>query len=378
MKQNLTEQFSKFLINSNHILIILSENPNQDILSSGLGLSHFFNNKNIKTTLAYIDPQENQKSINFLESPKDTEITHSISGSRELILSFNTKYNNILEARTERLEDEFRVYITPEQGMVDSRDFSFLPAKFPYDLIITLGMAERESAGKIHDEVPDLFYEIPTINIDNQSENKQYGQLNIVKITASSISEIVGELLQNIDNENISKSCADCLLTGIISATHSFQKQNTTPNSMNLASYFIEKGADQQKIVQHLYKTQPMSLIKLWGKSMTNLSNDEKNELIWTILSQEEINSTGAQTSDLYTVLKKIKQNYSNGKIYVVIYENDKNEYSAIIDAEKIGELSEKEFGEPISTGIYKISLDTKTQKSAYNLIQQKILNTVE
>lgn len=377
MKQNHTEQFSKLLLKSTHVLIILPENPNYDVLSSGLGLSHFCNNKNIQTTLAYIDPQENKKSLNFLKEPENTKTTHTISGSRDLILSFNTKYNNILKARTERLENEFRVYITPEQGMVDSRDFSFLPAKFPYDLIITLGMTERESAGKIHDEVPDLFYEIPTINIDNQNENSQYGQLNIVKITASSISEMIGKLIQSVDEKNISKDCANCLLTGIISATHSFQKQNTTPNSMNLASYLIEKGADQQNIVQHLYKTQPLSLIKLWGKAMANLNNDEKSNLIWTILSQKEINSTGAQTNDLYTVLKKIKQNYSEGKVYIILYENKKNDYTAIIDAEKIGELSEKEFGEPISKNVYKIELDTKTRKNAYDLVHKQVLNSL-
>ncbi len=377
MKKNHTEQFSKLLLKSTHVIIILPENPNFDTLSSGLGLSHFCNNKNIQATLAYIDLQENQKSISFLEEPQNTKITHSIAGSRELILAFKTKYNDILETRTERVEDEFRVYITPEKGMVDSRDFSFMPAKSPYDLIITLGMSERESAGKIHDEAPDLFYEIPIINIDNKNDNSQYGQLNIVKITASSISEMIGELVQSVDEKSISKPCADCLLTGIISATHSFQKQNTTPNSMNLASYLIEKGADQQKIVQHLYKTQPLSLIKLWGKAMANLNNDDKNDLIWTILSQEEIKSTNSQTNDLYTVLKKIKQNYSDGKIYIILYEDLENNYTAIIDAEKIGGLSEKEFGEPISDGIYKTTLDTKAKKNAYSLIQEKIKDNI-
>ena len=188
---------------------------------------------------------------------------------------------------------------------------------------------------------------------------------------------MIGELVQSVDEKSISKPCADCLLTGIISATHSFQKQNTTPNSMNLASYLIEKGADQQNIVQYLYKTQPLSLIKLWGKAMANLNNDDKNDLIWTILSQEEIKSTNSQTNDLYTVLKKIKQNYSDGKIYIILYENDVNNYTAIIDAEKIGGLSEKEFGEPISEGVYKIALETKAKKNAYNLIQEKIKDNI-
>jgi nanoRNase/pAp phosphatase (c-di-AMP/oligoRNAs hydrolase) len=373
MKKNLSSQFSKLILKSSHILIILPENPNYDVLSSGLGLAEFCHQKNLNISLVYLDPQENKQSLDFLNIANSTKIIHSIAGSRDLILTFNTKYNNILQARTERTENEFRVYITPEKGMVDSRDFSFLPAKFPYDLIITLGMPERESAGKIYEEAPDLFYEVPIINIDNQNQNNQFGQVNIIEITASSIAEIIAQLLKDFDEKNISQNCANYLLTGIITATHSFQKKNTTPSSMNLASYLIEKGADQQKIVQHLYKTQPLSLIKLWGKAMSNLNKDEKNNLIWTILNQKEIADTGAKYNELYLVLEKIKQNYSAGKIYIIIYEDEVKNYIALIDAEKIGGLAEEKFGKPISTGIYKIGLKTKTKKQAYKILSEKI-----
>ena len=79
MAKNLTQQFSKLLFGSSHILILLPENPSCDSLSSGMGLTHFCNQKNIATTMAFIDPQENKKALSFLKDAPDTKLTHSIS-----------------------------------------------------------------------------------------------------------------------------------------------------------------------------------------------------------------------------------------------------------------------------------------------------------
>lgn len=371
MDNNFSLKFSKLLLKSNHILVILPENPNIDFLSSGLALAHFCNDKKINVTLAYIDYRENDKCLNFLKKPKDTQVVQSISGSRDLVLVFKTKYNNIIKTKNERLKNEFKIYITPEKGIIDPRDLSFAPAKFPYDLIFTIGLEDKEKAGKINEEMPDLFYEVPIINIDNSSENTNFGQFNLVKITASSTSEILSEILKEIDEKNISKECANYLLTGIISSTHSFQKQNTTPKCMNLASFLIEKGAEQQKIVHNLYRSQPLDLIKLWGKAMSNLNKDTKGNLIWTILTKKEIGNS--QINDFYKVLAKIKQNYSSGKIYVLIYENDKNSFNTIIDAEKIGGLSEEIFGKPTFKNIYNVKLNVNNKEKACNFINKNI-----
>ncbi len=73
------------------------------------------------------------------------------------MLAFNTKFNKITNVKTERVEDELRIFITPEKGSIDPRDFSFIPAKFKYDLVISVGCADKESIGKVYEENPDIF-----------------------------------------------------------------------------------------------------------------------------------------------------------------------------------------------------------------------------
>ena len=373
MTQDTVAQFEKLVNNSSHILILLPESPKHDLFCSALALSHFCENKNIRTTIAFSDPYEDTHSLNFLPRPQNTSITHSISGSRDLILSFNTKYNKILHVRTEPHDDHLEIHITPEHGMVDSRDFSFLPGKFPYDIIIAIGAVEKESMGKIYDDMPDVFYEIPIINIDNKSANEQYGQVNIINAVASSVSEIIGDLLEKLHTQKIPQTCAQCLLTGIISETNSFQNHNTTPHALTLASHLIEFGADQQIIIRNLYRNQTFSLLQLWGCAMKNLTTLPcHKKIVITTISQRDFEQTKAEKHQLHAILKKMKQNYPSGKIFLLIYETETANFAALIDT-KNANISLDDTSEIIKLGDYnyELPLTTLTIDDAHRYINE-------
>ncbi len=333
MSKSLALQFDKLINQSSHILILLPESPQNDFFCSALALTHFCETKTIITSLAFYDPYEETSSLNFLPHAAHSKIIHSISGSRDLILSFNTKYNDIINTRMERTEDHFNIIITPEKGMIDSRDFSFLPDKFPYDLIVTIGAIDKESMGKIYDEVPDVFYEIPIINIDNKSSNEQFGQLNIINAVASSVSEVIGDLFEQILKIKLSAECAQCLLTGIISTTNSFQNHNTTPHALTLSSRLIEYGADQQAVIKNLYRNQTFSLLQLWGRAMKKLTTLPcHKKIVITSITQHDLTQTRAEKKQLHIILQKMKQNYPSGKIFILLYEKNVNQFVALID----------------------------------------------
>ena len=336
MPKSEIKQFEKLVTDSSHILVLLPENPQGDHFCAALAIAHFCDLKSIKTTVAFADPYEKISLFSFLPKPTSTEITNSISGSRDLILSFNTKYNKILDIKTNQTEEELNIYITPEKGMVDSRDFSFLPGKFPYETIITLGATDKESMGVLYEEIPDIFYELPIINIDNKSANEQFGQVDILNNIASSISEIIGDIFENISKNNMSKNCAQCLLTGIISETHSFQNHKTTPKAMTLASGLIESGADQQIIIRNLYRNLPFSMLQLWGRAMKNFTVSKySKKTVLSSLTHEDIIQTGAKKNHIYEILDKMKENYPSGQIFVLFYEDENGQITAIINTQR-------------------------------------------
>jgi nanoRNase/pAp phosphatase (c-di-AMP/oligoRNAs hydrolase) len=133
------------------------------------------------------------------------------------------------------------------------------------------------------------------------------------------------------------------LLTGIISATESFQKKNTTPKALQTAALLIDAGADQQTIVRWLYKTQPLHLLKLWGRAMTNLNWDKETKILWTTLSVEDFVQSRSNYNDVLPILEKLQENYTEGSIFIALYNDTPTSSIAIIkttSSDLLGKIS--------------------------------------
>lgn len=321
------EQFKQYLEKSAEVLILIPENPTGDAVGSAWALYFFLEKKNIRPTIAF----SNNLSPKYSYLPKPERIIREISGARSFVLSFDTTHNKIVDLKTEEKENRYNIYLTPERGSINPKDFSFILAKFQYDLIIVLDCPDLEKLGKLYEANPDLFFEVPIVNIDWRSNNDNFGQINLVDITASSCSEILYNALIHIDSASLDKTIAECLLTGIVSATDSFQKKNTTPKSLTAAATLMDRGADQQSIIRWLYKTQPLNILKLWGRAMSRLNWDEKFRLAWTELSVEDFVQSRSEPKDVPSILEKLQENYSEGKIFMALYNDTPDSSVAII-----------------------------------------------
>lgn len=314
--KNVNQDFFSFIEKSNHILLIIPPNPSIDYISSSFVLAQIIKKRKKEVTLFY---QENiPDKISFLKKPEN--IIKNLSGSRDFLLIFNTEKNKIIEINSQEKENEYIIKLTPEKGSIDPRDFSFIPANFKYDLIISIGIKSLESLGEIYLENNDLFFEIPKINIDNSSLNENYGQMNIVNPTASSCAEMITEILIENNENELDQEMAQTLLTGIIASTESFQKPTTSPKSMILAAKLMKYKANQATIIRHLYKTKPLSFMKLWGKVMARLNWNEKDQMVWSLISGEDFVQSHASEADLPLILEEIQKSFSQGQIFAILY----------------------------------------------------------
>jgi nanoRNase/pAp phosphatase (c-di-AMP/oligoRNAs hydrolase) len=367
------EQFHKFITNAKNVIIFIPDNPGFDAIGSAWALNFFLENNNILATIVSIKPLTENK-FNFLPRPKN--ITAEISGAREFVLSFDTSRNKILGLRQETIGTAFNVYLTPEKGSIDPRDFSFILAKFKYDLIVVFDSPDLESLGNLYLNNSDLFFEVPVINIDHHSNNENFGQINLVDITASSCAEILKATLENIATSSIDKNIATCLMTGIIGATGNFQKKNTTPKALLAAADLMDKGADQQGIVRWLYKTQPLAILKLLGRVLSKLNWEEKSKLVWANLTLEDFVQSRNTPESLPIILEKLQENYSDGQIFMLIYNDTPNTALAII------RISESELLRKLAT-IFDVTandefLKIKLQESDLFLATKIIQNKLE
>ena len=365
------DQFKNQIDAAEDILILTAEKPTLDATAASWAFSHLL--KSLGKNPAVLQKNAAAETFSFLPPPEKMET--EIKGARDFVLSFDTKRNKIMDFRTENKIDAFEIYITPEHGAIDPRDFSFIPAKFKYDLVIILGCQNLEYLGATNEKNSDLFFEVPIANIDNASANENFGQINLVDITASSVSEILAQLSKNIWEKQTGKEIAQCLLTGLVAATHNFQSKNTTPQSFLAASWLIEKGADQQKIVRNLFKTHSFSFMKLWGRVMARLQWDEKLKIAWSTLSLEDFVQSRTKPEELPLVLEKVKDNFSAGKYFAILFSESLDRSIALVrnsDTESLKSI-QKLLGGEIKNNYLEVFFEGKNILEAEKELMDKL-----
>jgi nanoRNase/pAp phosphatase (c-di-AMP/oligoRNAs hydrolase) len=367
------EQLKNFLEKSKEVLLLIPESPSGDAIGSAWALYFFLKGKNINATIAFAN--HFPEKFSFLPRPEN--IQTEISGARDFVLSFDTSRNKIKNLRTEKTDGKFVIYLTPEKGTLDPRDFSFILAKFKYDLVIVIDSPDLDRLGKIHESNPDLFFEVPVVNIDHRSENENFGQINLVDTTASSCSEIVTHFLGFVDPDAIDQKVAECLLSGIISATDSFQKKNTTPKALLASAGLMDKGADQQKIIHWLYKTHPLPLLKLWGRAMSKLRWEENLKLAWAEITLEDFVQSRSNPEQFPAVLEKLQESYSEGEMFMLLRNKTPETVSAFIKIiqPELLEKIHKALGGQIKKDILETEIPVSDLAQAGEMIKEKIKN---
>jgi phosphoesterase RecJ-like protein len=118
--------------------------------------------------------------------------------------------------------------------------------------------------------------------IDHHVSNEEFGKINLIdaKITST------GELLYKIFEDwgvAIDKEIGECLLTGIIGDTGSFQYQNVGEGTLRIAASLMALGADKDKIIYNIYRNIDFKEVKMWGKFIENMEIEDN--FIWSAVS---------------------------------------------------------------------------------------------
>jgi hypothetical protein len=177
------------------------------------------------------------------------------------------------------------------------------------------------------------------VNIDCHADNERFAQVNLVDITASSVSEIIGRILLDHTKGPIDPRIAECLYAGIVAATESFQKQNTQPKALEVSGKLLDLGVDQQKIIRALYRNDSLALLKLWGRAMSNIRENTALHLVSTTITAEDIVQSRAHPDILPTVLSRIKRHSATGHYFLLLIPEISGGTTAYIEATNVDAL---------------------------------------
>lgn len=288
MELSAKQQSVELLRSAKNILLLTHQNPDGDALGSILAL--FMVLKKIGKDVTAVVPDPVPEAFHYL--PSKDALSKTFSGTKDFIVTVDTSktkidklgYKNVIE------ENKLNIIITPVHGSFQSTDVTFNYGSFKYDLIIVLDSPDFERLGDIYDKHAELFFETPVINIDHHAGNDYFGKVNWVDLTATSTAEILVALIESLGRETplIDVDVATALLTGIIVDTGSFQHANTTPKSFTVAAQLVAAGAKQQEIIKWVFKTKTMSTLKLWGRILSNVTEESNSRFVWSKISKED------------------------------------------------------------------------------------------
>ncbi|MFH1183327.1 MAG: hypothetical protein V1690_03635 [Candidatus Moraniibacteriota bacterium] len=317
--------------------------------------------------------KELKKIYPFL--PEYESVIEDISGVRDFILSFNVKENDIKNVRWKKENQHLDIIITPENGSIDPRDFSFIPAKFRYDLLLILGTTDFGELGKTYERNSDLFFELPIVNLDIDPGNENYGQLNLVNPVPSSLAEFSADLMLKINEESVKNEVAQCLLTALVESTDNLKSSKVTPHTFEIASLLMERGGNHQQILSALYDTESLASLKLWGRLLERLK--EEDNLIWSYIDKQELEKFELPDIMLRRFFVRLKNfiELSNKKLLVLWQDNeDKIQaflYKVSKENEKDKGLMQKLGGELFNNEILQFALENKNQENFTDLVQK-------
>ncbi len=270
------EQLSKILQSAQRILLTGPANPNIDVVSSAMAWRLFLQRKNKQVDLAFAGQVPDLKFLPKVDIDSQLENL----GNFKIILRVGD--NKVKQLSYDVKGDNLEINIVPESGSFNDADVTTKYEGYKYDLVIMLGAMSLDSLGEIFSQNKNFFWQTPIINIDRSLLNENFGQLNIIETSTTSLAEISFRLLKNGLDKNISTA----LLTGMIAATNSFQAPQVTPDTLALASQLIVKGADRQSIVQGLYRTKDIATLKNWGRVLSRLR--KSGNIITSFLKHDE------------------------------------------------------------------------------------------
>ncbi|MBU6389427.1 bifunctional oligoribonuclease/PAP phosphatase NrnA [Patescibacteria group bacterium] len=317
------QQWSELVKNAKTVLILPHANPDGDALGSALAMKIGLEKLGKEVTLA-VSGQLSQ-SFNFL--PHFATITTDASLQKDLLIVVDESQARVANVSLKRAaENKLMIVITPKDGLLTETNLHIEEGSFNVDLIIAIDCADPERLGDIYEENSSLFYEVPVVNIDHHPGNTNFGKVNIVDLTASSTAEILVSLLETIGKETpdmLDPDIATCLLTGITTDTGSFQNNNTTPKSLTVAAQLVAAGGRQQEIIKNLFKTRTLSTLRLWGRALSYIKEDQPHKFAWSILNKADFVAAQAKPEEASGVIDELLKTASGMDFVLLMTERD-------------------------------------------------------
>ena len=150
---------------------------------------------------------------------------------------------------------------------------------------------------------------VPIINIDHHKSNTNFGHLNLINETASSVGEMLCDLATTA-GLTVTPDAAEALWVAIVTDTGRFSYSNTTPETMRAAALLLETGVETADINHQIYNAMPLRQLHLQGRALSHLSTHEEGRVALVTLARDdyiELGCTAADAEDIVNLPRSLE-----------------------------------------------------------------------
>jgi len=169
------------------------------------------------------------------------------------------------------------------------------------------------------------------INIDNQTINNNYGNLNLTQEQSPTLSELALDIISFLDeNENLfSIETASALLSGLLDDSfHSPLTSNKQPlaaSTIQKIGFLIDQGANIKAIAHQLHESEATPVeekaLGLCAKVLSKINISERRNTGWALLEKETFETTDSSPKDLPFALKKLSSGLFPFQSFFLLWE---------------------------------------------------------
>ena len=161
----------------------------------------------------------------------------------------------------------------PHAGEVSNK----IDKALAFDAVLVLDCPTLKRTGKVKDLITkDTF----VINIDHHISNEKFGNVNWVDPNASSAGEMVYKLFKET-GAPLTKETALYIYIAILTDTGSFNYDNTSSITHEIASELLGYGLDPAAVSEDVYERRSVADIKFLGLVLSTLKLNDSGEIAY-------------------------------------------------------------------------------------------------
>jgi len=165
------------------------------------------------------------------------------------------------------------------------------------------------------------------MEFDHHEPNENYADLEIRLTDKAATAEIVYHFLK-VNNLEITKTLANCILIGLLTDTGHFLHTNSSQEALAVSSEMLLRGASLPKIINKTIHNKSFAALKVWGRALENMKFNPDTGLASAGLTKAELENLLSpaereQNVDLFSDIVSFLSYLSGVKVALLLREEN-------------------------------------------------------